>query len=185
MNLSEKKLLSSARFYGAIVLDQRIKLLKSGGNDKVVDELISLANSRNISIGEAANVVIEEVQAAIQQAHQDHQAALASYDAYMAAHKGELATLRMAASNSQSAINFLTESIAKHPKSQDSRRKLLKEQGLTSEQIEVVIGFSVDEIPRMKQELETAIATLAEANERMKYLLEEAHTQPMGVSHAA
>jgi hypothetical protein len=36
MNFSDKKLLASARFYGAIVLDQRIKLLKSGGNDTVV-----------------------------------------------------------------------------------------------------------------------------------------------------
>ena len=177
MNFADKKLLASARFYGAIVLDQRIKLLKSGGGDTVVDELINLANSRNISIGEAANVVIEEVQAATKQAIQDHQAALAVYDAFIEAHKGELKTLNMAANNSRLAINHLEQSIATYPKTQDARRKLLKEQGLTSEQVEAVIGIGAYELPQMKQELETAMATLAEAEERIKCLREEAHSQ--------
>lgn len=177
MNFSEKKRLSSARFYGAIVLDQRILLLKCGGGDPVVDELITLADSRNITIGEAANVMIEEIKVAIQQAKQDHQNALAVYDAFIEAHKGELATLNMAANNSRLAINHLEQSIAKYPKTQESKRILLKQQGLNSEQIEVVMGIGAYELPQMKQELEIAIATLAESEQRIKDLREEAHSQ--------
>ena len=177
MNFLEKKRLTSARFYGALVLDQRINLLKSGGGDTVVDELISLADSRNITIGEAANVMIEEIQAAIKKAKQDYQEALAVYDAFLEAHKGELKTLNMAAQNSRLAINHLKQSIEKYPKSQESRRKLLKEQGLNSEQVEAVIGIGAYELPQMKQELENAIATLAESEQRIKDLHEEAHSQ--------
>lgn len=79
MNKTDNQTLLDAYFYGCILHQERTKLIQEGGYLPVVDELVNLAREMGITIGEAANHLLEQNKSAITQRRAELRQALSVY----------------------------------------------------------------------------------------------------------
>lgn len=176
---------ADARFYGALILDHRIQLLRNHGNDSTTDELLNLADSQQISIADAADIIIKEINERIATAKQTRLDELAAYDAFIEKHHTELCSLNMAAKSALLEAQRLSGIIERYPASQQAKRNRLAQDGMTTEQIDYVLSLAVGELAQLRADRSKAVAAHDAAKQRIDAIYRAAHALPAGVSHGA
>lgn len=175
MNKPDNQTLLDAYFYGCILHQERTKLIQEGGYLPVVDELVNLASELGISIGEAANRLLEQNKATIAQRRADLRQALSVYDGCIESHSSDIRNLRHVIEQNTNKVKFLTGQVKSHPKAQQEKRDLLKQQGFSAEQIENIISLGAGEVKQMNEDIVQAQLLANEANAQLQGIFDRAN----------
>ena len=166
------------------LLTRQIQLAGIGVFNDTAKQLLSIAHDRDISVGDAYVVMMDNLTQSEKKHSQAQQAALNAYDRHIAEHKDEIDHLNKQIKQSEHKVVQLEQDITRNKNLLVDQKGELKKKNFSDEQIEKVLSMNkpfdehivkteiqelISEVNRAKQRVSQIYATAKEVQLEIYY----------------